>query len=62
MTCAHFSFVGVQLDAEKNAAGNSDRDIASPQSTIRVLIVQAQEDWAIARECWNLQKRTKGAA
>jgi acetate kinase len=61
-TCAHFLFVGVQLDAEKNAAGHPDRDIATPQSAIRVLIIQAQEDWAIARECWNLQERTKGAA
>jgi acetate kinase len=61
-TCAHFSFVGVQLDSEKNANGNSDRDIASPQSAIRVLIVQAQEDWAIARECWNLEGEIKGAS
>jgi len=60
--CVHLSFVGVQLDAGKNADGNSDRDIATHQSTIRVLIVQAQEDWAIARECWNLQEKTKSAA
>ena len=58
-TCAHLSFAGVQLDAGKNANGNSDRDVASPQSAVRVLIVQAQEDWAIARECWNLQEKTK---
>jgi len=58
-TCAQLSFVSVQLDAGKNANGNSDRDIASPRSAIRVLIVQAQEDWAIARECWNLEGKTK---
>jgi acetate kinase len=53
-TCARFSFLGVKLDAAKNASGPSDREIGCSDSPIKVLIVQAQEDWAIARECCNL--------
>lgn len=55
-TCAHLSFLGVKLDAAKNASGPSDREIGCMDSAIKVLIVQAQEDWAIARECWNLAR------
>jgi len=31
-----------------------DWDIAAPDSTVRVLVIHAQEDWEIARECWKL--------
>jgi acetate kinase len=52
--CANFEFLGVKLDAAKNAQSSRDQDIALPDSTVRVLIVPAQEDWAIARDCWRL--------
>jgi acetate kinase len=35
-----------------------DTDIATPDSAVRVLIIRAQEDWAIARECWQLKQRS----
>ncbi len=54
--CQAFGFMGVKIDNEKNAASPADEDIASPDSTVRVLIIAAQEDWAIATECWRLQK------
>lgn len=54
-TCQPFAFLGLKLDAQKNAqSGDGDRDVASPDSSVRVLVVHTQEDWAIARDCWRL--------
>jgi acetate kinase len=44
----------VQRDTAKNISLQLDRDVSTPSSSARVLVVQAQEDWAIARETWNL--------
>jgi acetate kinase len=52
--CANFRFLGLKLDAAKNAQSSADQDISLSDSAVRVLIVRAQEDWAIARECWRL--------
>ena len=52
--CANFGFLGVKLDPAKNTQSSLDREISRSDSVIRVLIVRAQEDWAIARECWRL--------
>jgi len=52
--CRQFTFLGLALDDAKNAAPQTDQDIATRKSTVRVLVVRAQEDWAIARECWTL--------
>ena len=51
-TCAGFEFLGLKLDQEKNASPQ-DQDIATPDSTVRVLVIAAEEDWAIAQECWH---------
>ena len=52
--CEAFAFLGLKLDSEKNAQPRLDWDIAAPGSTVRVLVIHAQEDWEIARECWKL--------
>jgi acetate kinase len=52
--CTTFGFLGLKLDAAKNAQSSADQDIFLSDSAVRVLIVRAQEDWAIARECWRL--------
>ena len=52
--CANFRFLGLAIDPAKNAASEADSDISVPGSKVRVLIVRAQEDWAIAKECWKL--------
>jgi acetate kinase len=52
--CRHFSFLKLLLDSAKNTAKPVDTDISSPQSSVRILVISAQEDWAIARECWKL--------
>jgi acetate kinase len=61
--CANFKFLGLKLDAAKNAKSSADQDISLSDSAVRVLIVRAQEDWAIARECWRLTSaRIRGQA
>jgi acetate kinase len=50
-TCASLGFLGVKLDAAKNAKPAADQDIAASDSRTRVLVVRAQEEWEIAREC-----------
>ena len=52
--CETFAFLGLKLDSDKNAQSRWDWDIAAPDSTVRVLVIRAQEDWQIARECWKL--------
>jgi acetate kinase len=52
--CEAFAFLGLKLDAQKNAHSPPDEDIATADSAVRVLIVHTQEDWAIATECWKL--------
>jgi acetate kinase len=31
-----------------------DQDISAKDAGVRVLMIHAQEDWMIARACWNL--------
>ncbi|MBS1842066.1 MAG: acetate kinase [Acidobacteria bacterium] len=53
-TCAALTFLGVTIDPEKNAVSVSEQDISLPESAVRMFIVRAQEDWAIAAACWRL--------
>src|SRR6266550_2355010 len=59
--CSNFAFLGLAIDPAKNLTSGSDRDIATTHSAIRVLVIHAQEDWAIARECWKLSLAAKAA-
>lgn len=52
--CESFAFLGLKLDAQKNEQSPADQNISAVDSAIPVLIVHTQEDWAIARECWEL--------
>src|SRR5437667_9891706 len=52
--CKQLVFLGLELDDAANVQRTLDADIATPDSAARVLIIRAQEDWAIARECWQL--------
>jgi acetate kinase len=53
-TCANLSFLGLKLDAAKNVQPSADQDISLPDSAVRVFVIRAQEDWAIACDCWKL--------
>lgn len=50
--CQSFGFLGLALDEDANTHGSGDRDVATERSTVRVLVVHTEEDWAIARSCW----------
>jgi acetate kinase len=52
--CESFAFLGLHLDPTKNSAHPVDQDIATADSTVRVLVIHTQEDWAIACEGWQL--------
>ena len=56
--CENLGFLGVRLDQEKNSrlplGKDVDQDISAKDAGVRVLMIHAQEDWMIARACWNL--------
>ena len=54
--CANLGFLGLAIDLAKNLASPVESDISATGSTVRVLLLAAQEDWAIARECWKLAR------
>jgi acetate kinase len=47
--CARLAWLGVAIDESANAA-KGDRDIATPASRVRVLVINTQEEREIARE------------
>ena len=49
-TCAGLTFFGLQLDSTKNNAHPVDENIATDDSRVSVLVIQTQEDWAIAKQ------------
>ena len=54
--CEGMAFLGVKLDLEENKSDPVDKDIATAESAVRVLVIRTQENWAIAQECWQLKK------
>jgi len=58
--CETFGFLNLVLDPQKNAQSPADQDISTADSAVRMLVIQTQEDWMIAQECWRLKKN--GAA
>jgi acetate kinase len=61
--CANLGFLGLKVDAAKNAQSSMDQEISLSDSSVHVLIVAAQEDWVIARDCWKLASaRNRGRA
>lgn len=49
--CQAFEFMGLRLDPEQLTRDDRDRDITAPDSSVRVLVIHTQEEWAIACEC-----------
>ena len=54
--CSQLAFLGVALGTPPADAGN-DRDIAAPQSAMRVAVVRTREEFAIARDVARLMAR-----
>jgi acetate kinase len=60
--CQAFVFLGLRLDQQKNENHPVDKDIATTDSAVRILVIHTQEDWAIAQECWSSLKMVKSDA
>jgi acetate kinase len=60
--CEKMGFLGVHLNSTSNAQSPPDAEISSPESRVRVLIIRAQEDWAIAKACWSMAVSTLDVA
>src|SRR5262249_35660456 len=56
--CAPLEFLGLKLDKELNNRPSLDADVSCRGSRVRVLVIRAEEDWAIAAECWRLARVT----
>jgi acetate kinase len=54
--CNTLGFLGVRLDSELNLRPSLDADISAADSRVRILVIRAEEDWAIATECWKLAR------
>ena len=58
--CSTLGFLGIHLDPKANAQPILDQDISAADSRVRVLVIRAEEDWAIAKECWRLTRQESG--
>jgi len=52
--CSGLEFLGIRLDTLINACPTLDGDVSRASSQVRVLVIRAEEDWAIAKDCWTL--------
>lgn len=52
--CANLGFLGIQIDPVLNAGSPRNCDISTSDAPVRVLVISAQEDWAIANACQKL--------
>jgi acetate kinase len=44
------AFAGVRLGSRSDAGPEADRDVASPDSSVRVLVITAREDLSVLAE------------
>jgi acetate kinase len=60
--CSGFEYLNLKLDTKQNDLTARDRDfeVSTAASVVRVLVIRAQEDWAIAGACWRLGAVTNG--
>jgi acetate kinase len=56
-----FAFLGVQLDDERNRRAQPDSQISGDGSGVRVLVIGANEEWAIARAADQLARARRPA-
>lgn len=51
VVCEQLAFTGLKLDTAKNADPQLDQNIAAAHSSVQVLVIRADEDGEIARQC-----------
>jgi acetate kinase len=54
IVCDRLAFLNLQIDESQNTQPELDQDIATPDSAVRVLIIRANEEWQIAKQCHRL--------
>jgi acetate kinase len=52
--CSALKFLDLEIDTETNSTAQPDCEISTPNSSIRVLVIHTEEDWAIAQSCWRV--------
>jgi acetate kinase len=53
-----FAFLGLKIDASKNKSQSSeDRELSTPKSLVKVLLIHTQENFEIAKECAQVVKK-----
>ena len=57
--CEELGYLHLKIDQVKNAASPVDQEISSADSAVRVLVIHTEEDWEIARECWQIMQTTE---
>ena len=57
-TCEKLRFLGLKIDPAFNEKPNLDCDISTADSHARILVIRAEEDWAIATESWKLMAKS----
>jgi acetate kinase len=57
---ARLSFLGVAVDAGRNASARTDADISADGALVRTLVVQAGEDLEIARAVTDVLRTQPG--
>ena len=54
--CSHLTFMGVEIDTEKNETKNKEAEISKDTSKVKVWVVPTNEELMIARETLELVK------
>jgi len=57
IVCDRLGFLNLKIDPSKNAQPTLDQDVSSNDSAVRILIIRANEEWQIAKECHRLASR-----
>jgi acetate kinase len=54
MICERLEFLGIHIDAQRNATAKLDCDISVADSPVRILAIRTREEWMIAREAYRV--------
>ena len=54
--CKGLEFLDLRVDPKLNETGNFDRDIADPDSRVRIYVFHTHEEWIIARACFSFSE------
>ncbi len=54
LICGYLSWLGICLDPAKNIQGTPERDVSSPETQVRVLVIPTDEEKIIAQETMSI--------